>query len=61
LFVQLGRLIVAAQFCCICGAFASVCRTEPVIIKPIARDSIYRRRGFDAEIIEAMWMMAMGE
>jgi transposase-like protein len=29
-----------------------VARTEPAVTKPIARDRIYRRRGFDAEIIE---------
>src|SRR5256885_9150111 len=41
-------------FCCICGLRIgrSVFRAEPAMTKPIARDPIYRRRGFDAEIIE---------
>src|SRR5882762_9006143 len=29
-----------------------VVRAEPAVTRPIARDPIYRRRGFDAEIIE---------
>jgi hypothetical protein len=31
---------------------AAVVRAEPAVTKPIARDRIYRRRSFNAEIIE---------